>query len=39
MFKGRVDWGNTYASKSFFDAQLNRRVLFGWIKVRASMLL
>ncbi|KAJ7971585.1 Beta-fructofuranosidase, insoluble isoenzyme 1 [Quillaja saponaria] len=26
----RYDYGNFYASKSFFDAKLNRRILWGW---------
>nr|KAJ0206977.1 hypothetical protein LSAT_V11C500289300 [Lactuca sativa] len=26
----RYDWGNFYASKSFFDPSKNRRVIWGW---------
>ncbi|KAK3226892.1 hypothetical protein Dsin_006754 [Dipteronia sinensis] len=26
----RYDYGNFYASKTFFDAALNRRILWGW---------
>ena len=26
----RYDYGNFYASKSFFDASKNRRILWGW---------
>ncbi|KAM0828804.1 hypothetical protein ACQ4PT_067298 [Festuca glaucescens] len=26
----RIDYGHVYASKSFFDARKNRRVLWGW---------
>nr|KAJ0202643.1 hypothetical protein LSAT_V11C500289290 [Lactuca sativa] len=26
----RYDWGNFYASKSFFDPPKNRRVIWGW---------
>ncbi|OAY68097.1 Beta-fructofuranosidase, insoluble isoenzyme 4 [Ananas comosus] len=27
---GRIDFGNFYASKSFFDSQKHRRILFAW---------
>ncbi|KAH7286246.1 hypothetical protein KP509_33G065700 [Ceratopteris richardii] len=27
----RYDYGKYYASKSFFDANKNRRILFGWV--------
>ena len=27
----RYDWGRFYASKTFFDPQKQRRVLWGWI--------
>lgn len=26
----RLDYGNFYASKSFFDPSKNRRILWGW---------
>ncbi|TVU49096.1 hypothetical protein EJB05_00387 [Eragrostis curvula] len=28
----RIDYGNYYASKSFFDSKRDRRIIWGWIK-------
>ena len=27
-----LDYGNYYASKSFFDPVMNRRIIFGWVR-------
>ncbi|CAL1399714.1 unnamed protein product [Linum trigynum] len=33
----RYDYGKFYASKSFYDGEMNRRVLWGWVNESASV--
>ncbi|KAI3682410.1 hypothetical protein L1987_82375 [Smallanthus sonchifolius] len=33
----RYDWGNFYASKSFYDPSKNRRVIWGWVNESSTV--